>query len=416
MKRIIRTALALALLVPAGAGAREVLTLDDAWQRVLAHHPALVAVAADLEARQADLEQAGRGLNPELGFEVENFAGSGEYHSLEAADLTLMLAQTWELGGKADSRRTAARAGINASRTAADLARVQLRADLTRAFVTVMAAQRKVVLADTLAHVADEDRKAVDRRVAAGAENRVEAQLARLAWGAARRERDRSWQHLQAARAALGALWNDDWAGFPEVEDHLDDLVPIPEREEIFARLDNSPAARLAAAEVVRSRATVDVARAQGKINLTTALGLRHFRGLDDNALVMTVGIPLLVRDTNRDAQRAAAADVARSEAEARAAIVDLKTTVAAVWYELASSQSDVLAIRRDMLPAAARAMEEAVRAFDLGRYSLTDVIIVRRAWNTWQLNLVDALARHHLAAAELAVLLGPEPAAEVSP
>ena len=417
MTRKIRTAVLLAVgLSLAAPAAAEVLTFDDAWQMVLAEHPALAATAADLEAREANLAQAGRGLNPELVFEVENFAGTGAYSGFDSADLTLALSQTWERGGKADYRSAAAQAGLEASRTADDLARLALRVDLARAFVEVLAARDRVALAETLVLVADRERQAVERRVGAGAENRIAAQRTHLEWSAAHRDANRMDEALQAARLNLGAFLGQDRATFPPLSGDLQALVTVPAWDEVLARMESSPSARQAMAELARARSTVGLATSAGAVDLTTAAGVRHFRGDEDYALVVSVGIPLGVRDLNRDGQRAAAADVVRSEAAVRAAAVDLKTALADAWSRLASTRADVVAIRNDMLPSAARALEEAHGAYDQGAYSLTDVLAVRRTWTDWSLAHVDALARHHLAAADLAALLGNDISVEVRP
>jgi cobalt-zinc-cadmium efflux system outer membrane protein len=373
-------AVTLALHATAGpAAATETITLDEAWRLVLTRHPVVEAASADLAARTADADQAGRGLNPELEFEIENFAGSGDFGGFETADLTLQISQTWERGGKADGRRRTAAARLEASRATAERTRRELRGELVRAFVRALAAQRRVALADSLAHVADLARRGADRRVAAGAENPVVSKLARLTWSEARREQQRTRQELSAARLRLGALWGEDAAAFPALAGDLGELVPIPSWESILERVDAAPALRTATAELVLGRAGVELARSGGASDLTTAVGLRHFRGLDDNAFIVSVGIPLAVRDRNRDAVRAAAADVTRLEAARRAAAADLKSQLAEAWSRLTTSQSDVLAIRRDMLPIAADALEEAERAYERGRYSLTDVIVVRR-------------------------------------
>lgn len=404
----------LALALPTAATAQEPMTVDQAWDKVLAHHPALQAVEADLEARQADYEQAGRGLNPELAFEVENFAGSGPFESFDSADLTLALAQTWELGGKASSRRALAQAGIDVSQASARQTHSRLRRDFATAYVNVLAAQRRVALADSLDAVATADRREVERRVEAGAENRIEGQMALLAAARARNDLQDTRRGLVAARMVLGTLWGDDLGAFPPIVGDFEDLVRVPDWAEVLGRVESSPATALAAAEVARARAGIDVARSEGAIDLTTALGVRHFRGINDNALLVAVTLPIPVRDSNKDAQRAAAADLGVSEAMARSSSMDLKGQLAAAWNELGMTRADISNIRKEILPAADLAMKEADRAYLQGRFSVTEVLIVRRTWTEWQLELVDALARHHLAAIQMYALLGEDPAQEV--
>jgi len=416
MMRTIRNlaALAFALVLPAVVLAQESMTFESAWEMVLSHHPAIQAVEADIQARQADLEQSGRGLNPELEFEVENFVGSGYYHGFDSADLTLALAQTWELGGKAGNRRAVAQARVEISQAAAGQTRRNLRRDFAAAFVNVLAAQRRVALADSLDIVAEADRREVERRIDAGAGNRVEGQMALLAAAAAHNQMQDTHKELVAARMVLGTLWGDDLAAFPPIVGRFEDLVPVPDWAEILGRVDSSPSAALAAAEVARSRAGIELANSEGAIDLTTALGVRHFRGDNDNAMVVSVALPIPVRNANKDAQRAAAADLGVSEAMARVAAIELKGQLAAAWNEMDITRSDVAAIRSQILPAATLAMQEADRAYRQGRFSVTEVLMVRRTWTEWQLKLVDVLARHHLAAIQLNALVGDDPAKEV--
>ena len=87
-----------------------------------------------------------------------------------------------------------------------------------------------------------------------------------------------------------------------------------------------------------------------------------------------------------------------------------LRAELADAWSRLATSRADAAAIRGEILPAAAAAMAEAQRAYAVGRFSLTDMLAVRRDWAAWEAELVDALERHHTAATDLATLLGVPP------
>ncbi|MBF6960580.1 hypothetical protein, partial [Acinetobacter baumannii] len=65
------------------------LTLAQAIEEAAARSPAIVAAQADLVAAEARVRQAGVRSNPELSFEVENFAGTGELRGLRSTEATL---------------------------------------------------------------------------------------------------------------------------------------------------------------------------------------------------------------------------------------------------------------------------------------------------------------------------------------
>jgi len=392
---------------PAATCAAGTLTLAGAWERVRAAHPSFAAADAAIAADEAAAAQAGRGLNPELVLDVENFAGSGEFAGFDGAELTLLAAQTWTLGGKPALRRAEAEAAVRGARFAAAVSTQGLEAELTRTFVAVLGAQRRVALADTAVAVATRDLAAVGRRVDAGAESRLASQRSHLAAADARRAAARARDELGGARRRLAILWGGDASALPPAVGDLDSLVLAPAWDDVAAAADSCPAVRLADLARERADAAVDVARSLGSSDVTTAAGWRHFRGSGDNALVASVALPLPLRDTNRDGVRAARGEAARAAADVEAVRFRVRAEVADVWNRLTTSRADVETIRGEILPAAVAAMAEAQHAYAVGRFSLTDMLAVRRDWAAWEAELVDALVRHHTAAADLSALLG---------
>ena len=77
-----------------------VLTLRQALALALLRNPELASAAWEVRAGEARTLQAGLLPNPEVGVEVENFAGSGEFRGVDAAETTVALSQVIELGGK----------------------------------------------------------------------------------------------------------------------------------------------------------------------------------------------------------------------------------------------------------------------------------------------------------------------------
>src|SRR5262249_20755524 len=104
MRAACRTLAAAVLLLAGPARAEEPpapqgeLTLRDAIAAALRGSPELDAFASEVRAREALALQAAALPNPELVFELEDFAGSGERQGFDSAQATLSLAQLVELG------------------------------------------------------------------------------------------------------------------------------------------------------------------------------------------------------------------------------------------------------------------------------------------------------------------------------
>ena len=76
------------------------LSLAQALEEAATRSPAIVAAQADLAAAEARIRQAGVRSNPELSFEVENFAGTGKLRGLRSTEATLAVNQRLDLGGR----------------------------------------------------------------------------------------------------------------------------------------------------------------------------------------------------------------------------------------------------------------------------------------------------------------------------
>ena len=85
-----------------------VLSLSEALSLALLHNPELASFAWEVRASEVRMLRAGLLPNPDIGVEIENFAGSGERSSFDQTETTLALSQLIELGGKRMKRRALA--------------------------------------------------------------------------------------------------------------------------------------------------------------------------------------------------------------------------------------------------------------------------------------------------------------------
>lgn len=80
------------------------VTLADALAQGAEQSPRIAQAAAQAQAAQARARQAGVSPNPEIGLEIENFAGTGPFREVRGAEATLEVTQRFELGSKRSAR------------------------------------------------------------------------------------------------------------------------------------------------------------------------------------------------------------------------------------------------------------------------------------------------------------------------
>jgi len=151
MRNSMRAALlaaALSMAAPAHAGP---LTIQQAIERAMAAAPALRANQAGIDAARAGRVQAGLRPNPSVTVEAENFVGTGNYNVLEQAEITATYNHVLERGGKRAARMALADSDIAVAQAAVAVTRLELAAQVQRAFLDVLLANEGVRVAeDTL--------------------------------------------------------------------------------------------------------------------------------------------------------------------------------------------------------------------------------------------------------------------------
>ena len=121
-----------------------------------------------------------------MGFEAENFAGSGELEGFDNAELTVSLFSVLELGEKRSARGGVISDSRTVLETQRQLESLELLAEVTRRFIDTLASQARVELAGEAVALAEQTLSVVNKRTAAGASpSRSQASASRTCHGAA---------------------------------------------------------------------------------------------------------------------------------------------------------------------------------------------------------------------------------------
>ncbi len=303
---------------PPGVAQPPALTLADALARARLSNAELVAARAEGRAAAAAARQAGTLPNPNLALGRERTSGAPG----GTDQTTIQLEQALEFSGARSADRAAARA--RAASAEADVIRVGQRLDarVTRAFVRLVAARRRVGLAERLRALTDSASVIVGRRFDAGDASgldrrRVELDATRYAAAAlaARFEAD-------SVAAELGALVGVDDPSrlqpvdsipLPPVVPPLDSLLDrVDRRQDVQSRRHLVDAASADATARSRERLPVPVVSAGFKSESAAGSAGRA------NGFVAGLSLPLALWDRRGAAlaNRQAVVDLARADAE----------------------------------------------------------------------------------------------------
>lgn len=387
---------------PTQLGVPAELTLREALRLALSANPRLQALEWELRKAEGRTRQAGARPNPELSFDLENIGGSSA-----GSEATLSVGQLLELGGKRSARVGAARAEQQVVSLDIQTERLVLFGEVSTRFIEALAAERSFTLSDEEIRAAEEAAATNAQRVRAGAAHPVERRRADVELANLRLERAILQSEVSLARSRLSSTWGEPEPRFERLIGLLDSLPPLPSIDSVRSRAEASPVlARWRAEREARER-RLDLERARRIPNVTPMAGVRTLSDGAERTFVGGVSLPLPIFDRNRGAIDEASASLRQAplgEAQAR---LELRRSLTESHVTLRRARDKLDAIRRDVLPEAARAFEEMRVGYERGRFSYLDLLEARRTWLRARREELQTLLAAHLAFAELERLVG---------
>lgn len=376
----------LAATVPLGTCAADGLSLSEALARALRDSPQLRVYPYERRAAEADELQAGLRPNPELGVELQNFAGTGAVRGVKSLETTLTLSQLIELGGKRGRRVEAAEAAAGGVAADYDVARLDVLSETTRRYVDVAEAQAQLEATQRSIDLAKQTGEAVERRIRAGAASTAERNRANIARLRAQLDAQRAQGELDARRVALGAMWGQGAPDFNTVSGDLYAIPPLADFSAFAERLQTSPDFTRFASERRLREAEVKLAQAEAVPDLTVGAGVRRLNsGAEvggtgaDYGLVASLNLPLPLFNRNQGKIAAAQERVGQSDAERDAALLRTRAVLYGLYQAAAQARRQAEALRSEALDQAEQALTLTQRGFLNGRFSFLELADAQR-------------------------------------
>jgi len=382
-------------------------TLERALQNAGATSPNLDAATAGVNAASAARTVAGLRPNPEVQVQVENVGGTGPYRGTQSAETTTGVALPIELGGKRSARIAVAnsqskRAALEAAIIGADLSQ-----SVTEAYISAVAAERRVEIARQLSEFANSGFRAASARVTAGAGSPIEQQRAEVARANAAVALETAVRDADVARENLARLIGQPVAG-PLDAFWFERVGTYGPAESISAAGTLTVAA--AETDLTTADARVRLARSQRIPDLTLTAAARRLSQTGDTAAVFGVNIPFPLFNSGRAGVALAQAERSQADARRRVAIIETEQAIALARTDLANAASRARTAGGPALAAASEAARIAQIGYGQGKFSQLELLEAQRTLADTRQGFIDALVAFHQAEARLARLITPAP------
>lgn len=383
------------------------LTLPEALSLALLQNPNLRAFAWEVRAHEALTLQAGLRPNPEIGTDLEDFAGTGPLSRFEATEITFGLSQLIELGGDRRRRQQVASLERDLAGWDYETVRLDVLTETAQAFTRVLAAQQRQLLADSLLTQAHRFYQSVAARVVAGKVSALEERRALVVRSTTQIAFERAIRELSIARSQLAATWGRSDPDFEQVEGQLAYVEAVPGYDRLKTFLERNPDVARWQTEMAMRRADLALEHARRIPDPVLSIGTRRIRELGETALAAGISIPIPFFNRNQGAIHAARYRLRQGEEAHRATSVRAEQMLAQTYEQLAMTYAEVTTLRDDILPAARENFTATEEGYREGKFDLLSVLDAQRTLFEMTNQYVDALAAYHITRSEVERLIG---------
>ncbi len=372
------------------------LTLEQAWDQAEQANPTLRTAQANFTAVQGELTDARAPLwsNPQLSTEwrkrtISQMAGPARSNR----ELTVGLAQTFEIAGQQGKRRSAAEQSLAATQAAIAETRRQLRAEVEQSFVQVLSLQLRIQMEERTLNLIEEAATAVRKRVAAGEDSRLDGNLAKVEAERAQNQVSVLREQLLQARAELATLLQLPADNLPEVGGYLDPAPASYTLDDLLASAADRPLLRMFDHQQKAARSRLDLERASVYPDVTLGLSSAREGPADsqDRITGLSVSLPLPLFRRNDTGIGRALTGLTQAQVQQQAGQRDARAQVLALWARWENMKTRVKRLSESVLPSLEENQYLSSVSFRAGEIGLLQLMLVNRQALDGQRDLLDA-------------------------
>ncbi len=359
----------------------------------------LAAVRRARAIRQAEVRAAGQWANPEFSAEITRDTPHGD----------VAVGFPVDIGGVRSRRVAVAKEGLAMADVEEAAALRDLRRKVRLAFYGLLAADERLVLADSMLKVAGRVREVAQARFEEGAAPRLDVMEADLGVVRIRTEMDLALSERRAVQAELNALLNRPPGMTVSLTGEAFDVPAPPTMDRATAEaLASNLDLRAIDREAAFENRQLSLLKAERVPTPTFSVGaaLNAPGEFDVGAHAgVSLAIPLFSRNQGEIAGSLARTDTIKARREAMCRQVE--AAVFAALERVTAQRARVEAFRATLVPTATTIQGLVEESYRLGRDSILTTLVAQRALRDVKSEYLEALLALQAAVADLEDILG---------
>ena len=392
---------------------------NEIVRRALATNGELAAIRMEIERARARLRQAGLRPNPTIDVEQSTGRLTG---SPGEGEVSVGVAVPIELGGKRRRRIELARAEVEASEAEVADRERRLTNEVRALYAEALAAIRELSTLEELNDLDLQTTRFVQARVNEGETAPIELNQLRVEVERLRSRRALVEGRLKGTLLRLKSLTGIGPSEILRLGEDLQQPVALPSPSSVDAAMEialrSRPDLKFARLSEEVAQAGLQLARAQAVPNLTPFTKYSNNRSvfedtpvgvLRDRDKLLTFGVSVEIPIFNRNQGGKEEAAVAINQAQRRRAFLEavIRSEVQSAFARYEAAQAAVTTFEQGAIPRSSENVRTIRAAYQIGAFSITDLLVEQRRLLDVQREFTEALAERYRALADLQAAMG---------
>jgi len=382
-----------------------ILKLNDAILIGLGNNPYLKASGMEISAFKASALQAKLYPNPEIGVDLENMFGSGNYGGLSGSENTFYVTQDFVLSSRLTTGRDAELLKSDIAAWDLEHERLLVITEIRKAFTRISSLQHQNKLNKQLLKVSLDFQKNLERRIKVGKVSPAEASRASLISTSLEIKIQNTDMQYQSEIQNLKALIGMPKIDFSSVEFSCNLEYQIPQLPELKKLIKNSPSYNQFRIDLKRAETEIKLEEAKAIPDLSLSLGYRRINETSDNVMIMGASIPINIFDNNKGNIQKAKIKADQTKYKYSGLRNSYEARLYLIVNRIKALEIMIQKLENESLPKARNAFEIINKGNLVGRFTVLDVLDSQRSLYELESQFVNAVSEYNRNVIELEAL-----------
>lgn len=300
MLKFLQLLISIAFFPSIALSGEKTLTYDMAVYRTLASSPTLKAASSEIGEKYGEQIQSGLLPNPVFSYSVENVFGNHHWKGWESAETRYEFMQLIELGDKRHSRMTTADYHLLAQQTGYEVTKRILLNNLSKAFISVVAAQEQLHLAQEMQRIAQEIFNTVSEKVEAGKISLIQKNKSQIDLSSAHITFKKAAIDLEKSKERLSMFWGASYPDFDKASYYFYDITPPVAWEVCLDQLNSNPEIMRAHFELAAAHHNLNLRKAEAIPDVIVRFGYKTLQDTHNKGFILGAALPIPIYDLNQ--------------------------------------------------------------------------------------------------------------------